>query len=291
MNLFKKIALKLKDPEEYKNYKFNEVLAKVNPPNLGSNINTEIHFKHSGNAGDIIYAIPVMQALAGVKPIHLYLNINQKGVYGKKTHPLGSVMLNEKMVLFLKELLIAQPQIKVCEVYTNQRIDYDLDLIRQYPLQLNRGHISRWYFLCFAAFKSLAQPWLEIPNPLTKNNSILIARSFRYNSPGIDYSFLNKYPNLCFVGVQEEFDVMKKVLPNLEYLPVTNALQLAIHINNCKFFIGNQSFPFSIAEALKVKRILEVYHQSPNVIIEGANGYDFCFQPQFEKLVADLYNQ
>jgi hypothetical protein len=56
-----------------------------------------------------------------------------------------------------------------------------------------------------------------------------------------------------------------------------------------RFFIGNQSFPFSIAESLKVKRLLEVYYLAPNVTVYGNKGFDFCAQPQFEKLVSDLW--
>jgi hypothetical protein len=63
---------------------------------------------------------------------------------------------------------------------------------------------------------------------------------------------------------------------------------MATLINSCKLFIGNQSFPFSIAEGLKVNRLLEVYHLSPNVIVEGKGAQDFLYQPQFEKTVEQL---
>ena len=59
-------------------------------------------------------------------------------------------------------------------------------------------------------------------------------------------------------------------------------------ISGGKLFIGNQSFPFSVAEGLKVVRLLEVYHRSPNVIPEGQHGYGFYFQKHFEDLVDTL---
>jgi len=61
-------------------------------------------------------------------------------------------------------------------------------------------------------------------------------------------------------------------------------------IASCKLFIGNQSFPYSIAEALKTKRLLEVYYQAPNVIPNGPNGYDFYFQDHFKYLVDAMLN-
>jgi ADP-heptose:LPS heptosyltransferase len=92
-----------------------------------------------------------------------------------------------------------------------------------------------------------------------------------------------------FVGVEAEYAEMRQQLPKLEYRPVQHFLELAQVIAGSRLFIGNQSFPFAIAEGLKVKRLLEIYHLSPNVNVEGPLGYDFCFQPQFERLVEKLY--
>jgi ADP-heptose:LPS heptosyltransferase len=119
-------------------------------------------------------------------------------------------------------------------------------------------------------------------------NTIIIARSHRYRSPLIDYSFLNGYRNKLFIGVQEEYDDMKKVLPDLEFKPVNDFLEMATIINSCRLFIGNQSFPFSLAEALKVNRLLEVYYKAPNVVVEGKGANDFIYQPQFEYAVKRL---
>ncbi len=84
---------------------------------------------------------------------------------------------------------------------------------------------------------------------------------------------------------------MKKSIPNLVWQPVVNFLELAAVIAGSKLFIGNQSFPFSIAEGLKATRLLEVYHRIPNVIPEGKNGYDFYFQKHFEYLVENLVSR
>jgi len=31
-----------------------------------------------------------------------------------------------------------------------------------------------------------------------------------------------------------------------------------------------------------------VFPQCPNVIVEGENGYDFCYQEQFEKIINNI---
>ena len=61
----------------------------------------------------------------------------------------------------------------------------------------------------------------------------------------------------------------EKNIPHIQHIGSTDALELARAIAGAKFFIGNQSFFFAVAEALKVKRALEVCYQTPNVIVEG----------------------
>jgi hypothetical protein len=284
------VLLKLNDIEEYNNYKFLERLSRAKPAiQLSIPKKDSYHFKHSGNAGDIIYSLPAAIALAGDSEIHYLFNLGQKGNYGKKSHPLEGMMLNEKMCELLFPLLNAQPYINSCSVYSGQPVDYDMDLVRTYPFPNSKGNISRWYFYIFAITADLSQPWLKAEPDSTWNDYIIIARSQRYNAPAISYSFLNKYKKKIFVGVEQEWKEMKKMLPDIEYVPVKDFLQLASIIAGSKLFIGNQSFPFSLAEAMKVNRLLEVYHQCPNVNVEGKGANDFCFQPQFEKMVQKLY--
>lgn len=289
LNKLEKLLLKLRDREEYNNYKFLLGLQNVPVPSFENPAGEDVHFKHSGHAGDIIYSLPAVYSLAKNKNIHLHLNINEESNNRSLSHPLGSVMLTEKIVDLIRPLLLHQHQIESCDIYNGQHIDYDLDVFRQYPFNFKIGHIARWYFLTFGINADLGKPWLQAPADTTFNDTIVIARSRRYRNPGIDYSFLNQYPKLVFAGLEEEYTDLKKMLPKVQYRPVKDFLELASIIAGARFFIGNQSFPFSLAEGLKVKRLLEVYHQSPNVIVEGENGYDFCYQPQFEKLVSELF--
>lgn len=285
LNKIQSLLLKLRDKEAYKDYKFLRGLQGIKHPSLQPPLSSDVYFKHSGNAGDLIYALPAMFALGQGRRIHLCININQKNPIAIKHHPLGNVMLNEKMFEMLYPLLMAQPCIQSCEVYSNQAIDFDLDVFRHYPFNYKMGNISRWYFLVFGINADLGKPWLSAPPDASMHDAIVIARSLRYHAPGIRYDFLQQYPRTVFIGVEKEYEEMKKMIPQVEYRPVTDFLEMAGIIAGSKLFIGNQSFPFSIAEGLKTKRLLEVYHQSPNVIVEGVKGYDFCYQPQFEKLV------
>lgn len=248
-------------------------------------------FKHSGNSGDIVYSLPAVFALSGSGRANLYLHAHQPIENKSLYHPLGNVMLNERMIAMLKPLLLHQPQIAAVEPFTGQAIDYDLDTFRRYGFYLDRGSIVRWYFLVYGTGCNTALPWLTAPKNEEYKDHIVIARSHRYRSPVVDYGFLNRYPKKLFLGIEEEYEDMKKVVHDLDYRPVTDFLEMAAIVNGCKMFIGNQSFPFSLAEALKVPRLLEVYYKAPNVIVEGEGGNDFMFQPQFEYAVERLYKE
>ncbi len=250
----------------------------------------EINFSHTGHAGDIIYAIPTMYALAKERKINLYLELDKpaRDFTPSMKHPNGRVMLTRKSVELFAPLLLSQPQFNKCEALTGQPIHYDLTAFRELPFDYRMGSIARWYFLTYGINWDLGRSWLTVPPNRNFEDAIVVAHSSRYRSPGISYAFLEKYPRVVFTGVPEEFAEMKTQIPSLEYAPVNNFYELASIISGSKLFIGNQSFPFSLAEAMKVKRVLEVFHQCPNVITEGANGYDFCYQPQFEKIVSQL---
>lgn len=250
----------------------------------------EINFSHSGHAGDIIYAIPAMYALAKGRKINLYLKLHQpvRDFTKKMRHPNGNVMLTEKTVELFAPLLLDQPAFNRCEALTDQQIHYDLTLFREFPFDYRMGSIARWYFLTYGISRDLSEPWLSVVPNESYKDAIVVARSSRYHSPAIEYGFLKRYSRIVFVGMQDEFEEMKKQIPNLEYKSVINFLELASIIAGSKLFIGNQSFPFSLAEALKARRVLEVFYQCPNVLVEGAEAYDFCYQPQFEKIISDL---
>ena len=290
LSFIQKQLLRRKDYEKYKNYKYELRLSKTDLfTSFDFPSKPDYHFKHSGNAGDIIYSIPTAYAIANNATIHYHLSLGMKGVYGNSPHPLGNLMLNEKMVEMLMPLLTTQPQIASCAIHRpTEGIDVDMDLMRSHPINMGAGHIARWYFYVFGVNADLGKPWLFAKEDETVKDHIVIARSQRYHAPSIDYGFLKKYKHLTFVGVEQEWKEMREMIPKIDYRPVKDFLELAQVINGSKLFIGNQSFPFSLAEGLKTKRILEVYWRAPNVIPEGANGYDFYFQPQFEKLVERL---
>ncbi|WP_342644802.1 hypothetical protein [Mucilaginibacter sp. CSA2-8R] len=308
-NTVSKLWLKLTNKPQYKMYKWelenykNEQLTNFftganlldTPDKIIAAARQDgcINVMHSGNAGDVIYALPTIKQLHQLTgaPINVYLRTNQPIVLsGHASHSMGAVMLNEKTVSLLAPLIAAQPYVNSCQVYQSEKIHLNFDIVRSKTISLGSGNIARWYSYFTGITPQLWQPWLTVKPDAAYANTIVLARSERYRNSAISYAFLSRYPNLVFIGVKSEYEDMKKAIPTLRWVEVSDFLHMAQLIAGCKLFIGNQSFPFSVAEALKVPRVLEVYAKIANVVPEGPNAYDFYFQQHLESLVKQLYN-
>ncbi len=296
MNFWERLKLKIisNSWEEYGVLKssrtIKDKLATYHPPAPFDYFHQPVSVKHSGNSGDIIYSLPYVKGIANGNDVKLFLHANQPVDFSDQfKHPLGRLMLNEKMIRMLQPLFLAQDWIAECNFYEDQPIDIDLDLVRQAPLPVTKICLPRWYFMVFGATFDLHAPWLKAFPDESVQQTIVVARSSRYHGHKIDYSFLRRYPDIQFLGVEEEFDEMKKMIPQIKYRPVKDFLEMAAIISGCRLFIGNQSFPFALAEALKANRLLEVSVVCPDVCVNGAKGQQFYFQEHFENLVKRWY--
>jgi hypothetical protein len=306
-NLVSRLWLKHTDNTRYKQYKWElknqKQLAFANfitdaekltsPAKIQkyADANGKIRLSHSGNAGDIIYALPTIEAIRKLTDakIELYLRLGQPLILsGYNSHPLGNVMLNQKMAEMLITLLKPQPYIDLVEIHTDQIIDIDLDYFRAGGIPLDKGNIARWCSYLTGVNPILWKPWLNVEPDQSYADTIVMARSERYRNYTINYKFLNAYANIVFIGVESEYIDIKKTIPHIKWVQVDDFMQMASIIAGSKFFIGNQSFPYSIAEGLKVPRILETSFEVINVVPEGNDGYDFFFQEHLESLVKTL---
>jgi hypothetical protein len=306
-NLVAKLWLKYTNREKYIEYKWNrsnqELLERTELYNSGNKLNTihkirnfcltskNLNVLHSGNAGDIIYALPSLKSIYELTGVHInfYLRLNQPlQLYPGAKHPLGAVMLNQKMADMLCPLLIEQDYIHSCAVFNDEHIDIDLDDFRRIAIPLDRGNIARWCSYLTGVTPQLHKPWLHVKADKRYAGTIVLARSERYRNSFADHSFLSKYSNIVFIGVESEYKDIKRYVPHIKWVQVGDFLAMAKIIAGCKFFIGNQSFPFAVAEGLKVPRILETCYNISNVIPEGDNAHEFYFQQHFESIVEEL---
>jgi hypothetical protein len=258
----------------------------------------KITFKHTANSGDLI------ASLAGIKKICndreakavIYQRLNVPGVYYEgATHPVKNesgveVMMNENMFIMIRELLISQDYIEDVFIWEGQKVDFDLDNIREHFVNMPYGSIQRWYFYVYPQMTcDLSIPWISVGNDDTYKDKILINRTHRYFNPKIAYYFLKEYDNLLFIGTNEEHLLFcKEWKLSIPKLDVNDFYELAVAINSCKFIICNQSMCYNIAEALKSPRILELCAFAPNCIPHGKDGYDFFHQPSLEYFIRKL---
>jgi hypothetical protein len=216
-------------------------------------------FSHSGARGDIIYGLPTVKALGGGT---IYIKM-------VPTH-YRSRPLDERDLLWFRELLVGQDYIEDVKKWEQDvHVDYDLDEFRKYPHGIDLLSVA--HLTAFKTSFDLSQPWLSIPgNP---EADIIINRSLRYH--GIfAWDELYGWEKRClFVGLKDEYEDFIKVTGlNIQYRGECSYRDLARMIAGSKLFIGNQSFAFSLAEAMKHPRILEVFPIGPNCMPQSPNG-------------------
>lgn len=249
--------------------------------------NNVLSVNHSGNIGDILYSIPAcLGALEQLKKekIDYYLRLNVPMSYSGP-HPLGNVLLNEDYAAKLYPLLKRQKYINKVKLYDNERMDIELDRFRGLPIRFQTGVIPRWYFWFTGTDYDLSNKWIEADTDTSFSNKILVARTHRHRSQYISYSFMNKYAkDIIFIGVESEYKTFKNECPSCkEWIEFDNFLKMANAYNSCKLFVGNQGMPYTLAESMKIKRLLEANTDAPNNIPFTNNGKDALFQEHFEK--------
>jgi len=159
------------------------------------------------------------------------------------------------------------------------------------------GCINRYMFYVWPdSATDLSKEWLDVPIPANsriEDRKILINRTERYTNMLISYNFLKKYKDhVIFVGLPHEHDVFcRQHRLDIPMLDAKDYLQIATAMLDCRFFIGNQSSLFQVAEGLKIPRLLEVCQSIPNVIGTGPGFYDFLTQPALEYYCEKLFNE
>jgi len=300
INFLKKFLLKLTNKQKYINFKTKEDIQKnlsiynskfkLKIENIHQKINSsgELNLSHCGHVGDIINALPVIKELSKKHLCNLFVKINTPlNVYYHK-HPSDNVFINKETYMKLLPLLKFQKFINKVDIFSEQNIDIDFDLIRQLPVNLLFDNI-KYSFLVTGLHPDFESKYLSTNQNNMFKDHVVIQRTFRYRNPYIDYKFLNKYDNLLFVGTKNEFEDMKKDVKNLKFHECKDFLEIASIIQSSKFFIANSSSCFPIAEALKVPRLLEGCPNYPAAQAHGKNAFAFYFQPHFEKWFKYLY--
>ena len=247
----------------------------------------DISFLHSGHLGDVIDSLAVIKELSKTHKCKLYIESNKPINLKYNKHPGGKVFLTEKMVNMLLPLLKKQNYIDHTDIYRNEKIDINLNLYSELAVNLGLAHV-KWYSQITGIHADYQKPYLFVDPHKEIKNKVVILRSNRRNNYLINYRFLKKYDNLLFVGLKEEYNILNKEVPNLEFHDCKNFLEIAEIIKSSKFFLGSQGFGNTIAEGLKVPRLIESAADF-SAVYSSRDAYEFCFQGHFEKWFDHLY--
>ncbi len=242
-----------------------------------------MNYLHSGSLGDIVFSIPTIKALNGkFGKGNLYLKADVPDSIpawaGQRQH----FRMNRAEAESLIPLLSGQTGFGEVALYDGQPIDVDLDQFRQTGFPFDRGDISRYYAYAFKVCGRTWEQWLRVDPSDDYKGCVLVNRTNRYRNKSISYDFLAGKPKVISLGYKDES------LPRTPHVKAPNARVLASWIAGCKLFVGNQSFCFSLAEAMKTPRVLEVYPAAPNMPPNGPKGWEAIDQQRFEEIVLDL---
>ena len=108
--------------------------------------------------------------------------------------------------------------------------------------------------------ESIYEQWLWVDYVVKiPGRPIVIHRSHRYRNQWFPWpKVYMKYAGLAvFVGMSDEHDNFCHEVGPIPYHPTADYLELARVIAGAKLFIGNQSTPYAMAEAMKQNAILE----------------------------------
>lgn len=254
-----------------------------------------ISFKFSGFSGDIVWYLGAIRHYCVEMDLkaNIYIWLDRPGQsYDGSEHPYGQVMMNRYSFDMLKPLAEYQPYVASFEVWEGQPIQVDMDKLRQVIVGMPYGNLAHWIGCKFSDLQAdWSQEWLDVGQfRVDVADNIIVNRTSRFQNHHISYFFLKDYQDkVLFAGLPIEHEAFNKQW-NLktEYLQVTDFLDLARYIHSCKFFIGNQSMCFAIAEGVKVPRILEVCLFAPNVHPVGKHAHYFTTQEAVIELTATL---
>lgn len=207
-------------------------------------------FSHSGALGDLIFQLPVIEALGGG---HL------------SCYPLTrpTEVLTPDRYAALKPLLEAQSYITGTS--WTQRPDpdgLDLDGWRgAYRHGLNLTDMAcDW---ARVPRPDRRRPWLRAEsNPVAP---VVFHRSVRYHNPQFPWKrVVEAYPDAVFVGLPAEHAVFTARFGPVPYYPTRDLLELAGVIAGARLFVGNQSCPRAVAEGLKIPVVVEAAAEIDN---------------------------
>lgn len=231
---------------------------------------------HSGDAGDVIYSLPVLKALGGGV---LFLSGDNRYPYPRPTR-WAQAGAPPEWVGNLSGLLNQQDYI--WGVHWTQKTpfscDVDLNAFRQFYKTKEHAFDSIFslHQLAVGVTHPETEPWLTVDRKVEiEGRDIVVARSERFHNDLFPWRYLTqKYGHrMAFVGTWQEASLFQHQFGamNVIWHKTETLLDVARVIAGAKCFIGNQSSPLAISLGLGQNSICEVWLANANCKLRREN--------------------
>lgn len=222
---------------------------------------THKHFGSSGDLGDIIFSMPLVQQLGGK---HFYWFYNR---------PFTKDI--ESRFDLIAPLLMVQDYIECVGISNGNEVDYDLSQFRKHylPTRTLLESQAEWATRTYGLPAPRGdRQWLYAPPEAGLRQRVVVARSPRYHNPYFPWKQIVRHygDTILFVGLREEHAAFCEAFGNVEHRKTRDLLETASVIAGSGLFIGNQSSPNALAEGLKHPRIQETNLRVPDCIYPGS---------------------
>ena len=232
--------------------------------------NRSMNAFHSGCIGDIIYSIPTMQAL-GVTTLY----IDDRSW----TKPIVS-----RIGLFSR--LIEAQGIAV-KKHEGESIDVDLSTYRNGGMVYGENianRVARWA----GAKVDLSKPWIKSSKNNYAAGKIIVSRGARWHGEFFPWREIvdTCSDDIMFVGHTDEYDDFCNKFGKVERLHTIDLYDVAEAISGASLFIGNQSSPNAIANALHAPSIVEICLYAFDCIYDRGNT-TYCYDGSLNLVLSE----
>lgn len=225
-------------------------------PNLKLLVNM-LNFICGGLLGDFIQCLFAVKHLCQTHQVKANLYVTDNLWFGgdKFKYTIDKVFAD------LAPVVLQQEYINNFDIFNNQTNELiNLNKFRQSPLLYH----NNWTEFLQHTFNFTFTPpyqWVTIKETnQIFNDKILIHRSLKRHKPDFPFQqIINKYQNqLMFISHDiNEYNAFP-FKDQIQYYQTANLIEMYAAINSCKFFIGNQSSPYTLASSIDKLRVLEL---------------------------------
>lgn len=204
-------------------------------------------FRHSGDVGDVIYALPTIRALGG--------GVLRFGIRPDTRQP----MTAQAYAPLVPLLLQATDYVALVEPWAELMTSTFLDLDRFREHVLPGRNLADSHLVAFGLDTvHRDRPWLTTVDPL-QIAPVVFHRSQRSQNERFPWAriYRKHSKSAVFVGLPHEHALFCDCVGPVRHFPTPDLYQLARVIAGCKIYVGNQSAPLAIAEGLKVRLMAE----------------------------------